>query len=254
MPYVVQNPDMFTAAFSGALSGMGVSGRLINQDQSSDYDGLVLVAQAFAQSFDTAWGATAVKSLETEITFDACQSLWQDRYPEFVASSFEPSTYLPQVLAIIALIQRSLDLYTAEGYTNPSPTPSPTAVPFWTWCAQGASGTTATRYLNRAASETGVGLTIDVGEIVSSIDCTLTGLQCRWGNGGIVGDAQFLVTVNGVDTVITCTIPSGTPTASDVVNSVVINKGDRVCIKLIQAVATVATVARPTAALGCIPS
>ena len=119
MSYTVQNPQMFTAAYSGAISGMGVSGRMLEDTDPDEYTDLTAVADAFAQKFDTLWGATAVGALEVEITHEACEALWQDRRPTD-ETAVDPESYTQQCSVIIAIITKSLALFTAEGYTNPS--------------------------------------------------------------------------------------------------------------------------------------
>jgi hypothetical protein len=119
MPYVVQNPQMFTAAFAGALAGMGVSGRVPTDPNPTDYSGLVSVANAFAEQFDTLWGATAVATLEVETTELACEALWQDRAPQPNSVTLNPTTYVEECAAIQAIVLEALAFYTAQGYTNP---------------------------------------------------------------------------------------------------------------------------------------
>jgi hypothetical protein len=120
MSYTVQNPNVFTAAFSGALAGMGVSGRIITNSAPSRYDGLVKLANAYAQEMDTLWGATAVASLEVETIQAASEALWQQRAPVVTVLSVIPGFYQQECAAIIAIVQRGLTLYSSEGYPNPS--------------------------------------------------------------------------------------------------------------------------------------
>ncbi len=120
MSYTQLNADVFTAAFSGAAAGMGVSGRVITDGDQSRYSGLIQIADAFAQEFDTLWGGTAIGFLELEIIFLATEALWQDRAPIVSEVTLAPDTWRTECEAIIALVQEGLDFYAANGYTNPS--------------------------------------------------------------------------------------------------------------------------------------
>jgi hypothetical protein len=117
--YVVQNPNVFTAAFSGTLTGMG-AGRVLSLTSPAAYSGMVAIANAFAQSFGTQWGPAAVATLEVEVITEACQGFWQGRNQlNPPPSSLLPSTWTQECQAIIAMVQEALALYTAQGYPNP---------------------------------------------------------------------------------------------------------------------------------------
>lgn len=67
MAYTPQNLQIFTAAFCGALAGMGLSDRQITSQSPATYAGLASVAGAFAQAVDTAWtSARATTLLDVE--------------------------------------------------------------------------------------------------------------------------------------------------------------------------------------------
>jgi hypothetical protein len=119
MPYIVQNPNVFTAAFSGALAGMGVSGRVNVDANSARYAGLVAVANAFAEEMDTLWGATSVATLEVETFQEASESLWQGRAPIPSGITLNPLTWQAECQAIIAIVEEALAWYASQGYPNP---------------------------------------------------------------------------------------------------------------------------------------
>jgi hypothetical protein len=122
MSYTVINSQMFTAAFAGALAGMGVSGRIITDSVPDDYAGLVAVAGAFAQSFDTVWNsAAAVGTLEVSIAQEAAEGIWSGRSPNPAdTNTLVASTWTPEAAALKALIIKTLADYTANNYPNPS--------------------------------------------------------------------------------------------------------------------------------------
>lgn len=58
MAYTPLNINVYAAAFSGAMAGIGVpSGAFIVDPATADYAPMALIAAAFAQAVDTAWGA-----------------------------------------------------------------------------------------------------------------------------------------------------------------------------------------------------
>jgi hypothetical protein len=122
MSYTVINSQMFTAAFAGALAGMGVSGRIITDSVPGDYAGLVAVAGAFAQSFDTVWNsAAAVGTLEVSIAQEAAEGIWSGRSPNPAdTNALIASTWAAEAAALKALTIQSLSDYTANSYPNPS--------------------------------------------------------------------------------------------------------------------------------------
>jgi hypothetical protein len=117
--YIVQNPNVFTAAFSGALAGMGVSGRVNSDPNPSRYSGLIAVANAFAEQMDTLWGATSVGALEVETIEEASESVWQNRAPIASVVTLNPLTWQAECQAIIAIVQEALVWYLSQGYPNP---------------------------------------------------------------------------------------------------------------------------------------
>ena len=119
MPYTPQNVSIFVAAFTGALAGMGVSNRVPSDAVSSDYAGLASVAGAYAQSFDTAWGATVPSSFDTAAVRDCSLDVWQDRAPQAVAPFLTPATYTAQCQALIAIIQAG-ETYLGANAISPS--------------------------------------------------------------------------------------------------------------------------------------
>ena len=67
MSYTPANVDVYVAAFAGAMSGMGVSGRALTSSQAATYTVSSNQAGAFAQQFDTLWAATTPTTTELTI-------------------------------------------------------------------------------------------------------------------------------------------------------------------------------------------
>lgn len=113
--YVPNNLAMFTAAFAGALAGMGASDRYPSETNPLDYAGLTNVAGAFAQSFDTQWAATPSSTLTVETAQQLCEVVWQEKQPLDVAPFNLPSNYTGLTNALVAMINASTAYYAAEG-------------------------------------------------------------------------------------------------------------------------------------------
>lgn len=121
MPYTALNIQIFTAAYCGALAGMGLSDRQITDQSSVSYAGLASVAGAFAQAVDTAWGAVrATTLLDTEAIQSASQAFWQDRSPIPDSTNTLPATHASAALAIIATITAAETYYASQGLTPPA--------------------------------------------------------------------------------------------------------------------------------------
>lgn len=120
MAYVPQNLQIFTAAFCGALAGMGLSDRIISDQSSASYAGLASVAGAFAQAVDTAWtSARATTLLDVEAVQSESAAYWQDRSPIPDATNTAPATHAAGALALIATITAGNTYFTAQGITPP---------------------------------------------------------------------------------------------------------------------------------------
>ncbi len=118
MSYSPKNLSIFTAAFSGALAGMGGSGRVPSSAVSSGYAGLASIAGAWAQAYDTAWGTGAASVLDTTSTRDLSYSAWADRAPLAVAPFTTPATWTAECNALIAIVQAGETYFTGLGITQ----------------------------------------------------------------------------------------------------------------------------------------
>jgi len=112
---------MFIAAFAGALAGMGASDRVPTDPDPADYNGLTEVAGAFAQSFDTEWGALPADSLTISTAQELCEVAWQNRSPINVAPFNNPANYTGLSRALKAMIRQGGTYMTSIGVIPPGP-------------------------------------------------------------------------------------------------------------------------------------
>jgi hypothetical protein len=120
MSYTVKNANVFTAAFSGALAGILVSGKMPTGGNPLSYTTAMNVVGAFAQQLDTVWGSVAAASLELQSIEEASESLFQNRAPVANASTTNPLTWDKECRAIIAMVQAAEAYYSANSLPNPS--------------------------------------------------------------------------------------------------------------------------------------
>jgi len=121
MSYIAKNIQIFTAAFAGALAGMGLSDRVISNTDPVQYAGLATIAGAFAQAVDTAWTDTrATTLLDVEAIQSNSAAYWQDRSPNADSTNTNPSTFAAAALSIIATITASESYYASQGITPPA--------------------------------------------------------------------------------------------------------------------------------------
>ena len=131
MAYVPNNEAIFQAAYVGALGGMAASNRVPTDPIPSDPVnlGAALVAGAFAESYDTAWGLAPATSLDVDGTKEVCVSAWWGRAPQAnVPAMVAPATYTALADALIALIDAADAFFASQGITPPPLVSGVTAV------------------------------------------------------------------------------------------------------------------------------
>jgi len=64
MSYTPNNTNLYIAAYSGAIAGMGVSGRIPTNTNTSIYNSLAITAGTWAESFDTEWGVSTPRKIK----------------------------------------------------------------------------------------------------------------------------------------------------------------------------------------------
>jgi len=121
--YVPNNLAIFTAAFAGALAGMGAANRVPTDSNPIDYTGQTNVAGAFAQELDTQWGAAPSNTLSVTAIEQLAETAWQDRFVNDVPPFNLPSNYTSLCQALVAIAQAGGTYFTTEGIT-PAPSPS----------------------------------------------------------------------------------------------------------------------------------
>lgn len=105
--YVPNNALVYTKAFAGAAAGMGVSDRVPTDQDSLSYAGLMEVAAAFAEEFDTLYplsGLPGNTQLESSMIEQVCSDAWQDRAPQAFGPFILPETYESVCGALIAIV------------------------------------------------------------------------------------------------------------------------------------------------------
>jgi hypothetical protein len=138
MAYVPLAPTMFFAAYSGAIAGMTAGGRNLVDNVVGDYAGFAAVAQAWAQSFDTVWGAVAATSADVTMAEDLSEMTWEQREPGQAGTSILPSNWTALVTNVIAVILAVKANFTANGETPPAPSgATPAGIGYWKNTAAG---------------------------------------------------------------------------------------------------------------------
>jgi hypothetical protein len=120
MTYSPINVAAYTAAFSGAVAGMGVSGWITDQN-STDYTNVTLIAGAFAQAFDKVWNnATQLNNLELAAITATVQTDFTGRGPgPFNNPTFQdPNNWTQSAGACAALVLES-DIFFTNENINP---------------------------------------------------------------------------------------------------------------------------------------
>ena len=120
-PYVPFNVNVYAAAFAGASSGMGISGRNITDNNPADYAGLMTVAGAFSAAVDTAWNATSrtPNQLDLDTLESGCEGAWSGRSvtPNSTTTLLTNWTVLAEAIVAVTVAG---DLYfSAQGITPP---------------------------------------------------------------------------------------------------------------------------------------
>lgn len=123
MAYVPTNVAAYTAAFSGALAGMAVSG-WITDDTPANYQSVTTIAGAFAEAFDTAWNdATSLNNLETATITAVVQEDFKNHGPGPLDSIVfqTASNWAIAAKACVALILECNTYFAGQGIIPPSP-------------------------------------------------------------------------------------------------------------------------------------
>lgn len=110
-PYKPNNTDVYLAAFNGTFAALSEAGAV----------NAPLIADAFAQEFDTQWGSSPPTGLELSEIDSQSYNYWQGRSPPAIktvfgiALAFMPGTYTAIVTSLIALAQAGNARVVAQG-------------------------------------------------------------------------------------------------------------------------------------------
>lgn len=116
--YAPLNGSVFAAAFAGAIAGMGASGRAPTFAISSDpavAASLAALAGAWAQAFDTAWGANPADTLQIALVQQLSNDRWSGNYPASLATA----SYASQVAPLTAIIAAAETYFAGQAITPP---------------------------------------------------------------------------------------------------------------------------------------
>src|ERR1700690_271454 len=123
MAYTPNNVLVYTAAYSGVISGFAASGRVILDPTVADYGKNAVIAGSFAASFDTAWeinpDTDPPDTLEVFIIEKACKAVWEQRDTELTTETLDPDSFTTICDAIIALIIAGEGYFESQGITPP---------------------------------------------------------------------------------------------------------------------------------------
>ena len=115
MPYTPNQNVVYLAAFAGALAGMA-SNRILGPTVPATYAALASAADAFAQSFDTQYGAVKPSALfQQELIAELSESAWQDVAPPPTSVSSLPASYTAMCNSLIAMVDEATAQIAAEG-------------------------------------------------------------------------------------------------------------------------------------------
>jgi hypothetical protein len=121
MSYTPNDKTVFTAAYSGIISGFAASGRWIEDTTVADYSGYAVIAGTFAIAFDEAWeinpDTVPPNTLQVFIIEKATKAIWENRFTEVTTETLTPATYTENCNAIIALVLSSSAYFAAQGIT-----------------------------------------------------------------------------------------------------------------------------------------
>jgi hypothetical protein len=117
--YAPNNICVYLKAYTGCLSGLGADGKQLLDPTISDETNYALMADAYAQQFDTTWGGASVTGYEEDAIEENSEAIWAGRSPLENSIASIPANYSGLVNGVIALVKAGLNQLTAEGI-NPN--------------------------------------------------------------------------------------------------------------------------------------
>jgi hypothetical protein len=203
--YTPINLTVYTAAYSGAISGLVGSSRWLEDKAVADYAGFTQIAGAFATEFDTAWetnpDTNPPNTLQVFVIEKTCKAVWESRDTLANATTTNSSTFATICESVIALVLASENYFTEQGIT-PAVWPSGSG--------SGATGATGPIGATGAQGATGpgsgaTGATGPIGTTGTTGATGPLGATGATGPNGILavdaGDGIAVTTVSSVATV-----------------------------------------------------
>lgn len=124
MAYVPNQVSVYFAAYEGAYAGMAASGKVpLATDPTFDAP-YAMLAGAYAQSFDTAWGLVVPTSADLANIQGLSAEVWESRTPKPDAIGNAATTYNAIVAGVIALVLEAAIYNTSRGIIPPPVTVS----------------------------------------------------------------------------------------------------------------------------------
>lgn len=119
MAYNPQTLSVYVAAYSGVMAGSAASGKVPTSPNPLIYANDASIAAAFAQSFDTQWGAVPVDTLILELIEFCSYGVWDRRTGTADTGLLLPTSWNGEVIAIIAEINAAVANFAAAGIVPP---------------------------------------------------------------------------------------------------------------------------------------
>lgn len=121
MPYSPLNINVYTAAFAGAMAGIGVpNGAFIVDPVTGDYSSVAAVSAVFAQAVDTAWGAVVVpNSFDLACISEAASSLFARGASPLTGNTLLQANWTIVATALVAMVRQGDTNFGTQNITPP---------------------------------------------------------------------------------------------------------------------------------------
>ena len=185
MTYSPQNKTVFTAAYSGALGGIGAALKTPTDPVPTD-PGVVSIADvagAFAQSFDTVWGAVTPSELDVLSIEEVSAAYFIGSAPPNAPPFNVPANWTGVCEALVAIVKAGENYFASQGITpnpwgggstggivqttfvwKPGATPGGNVYSSWTALMAAAAGVPGVKFMTIDPTAPGfVNFTVDPG-------------------------------------------------------------------------------------------
>lgn len=106
------NTSVYLKAAAGFMAGITAPS---TDTDAGDYTSYAQMADAFAQEFDTLWGAAPVTAFDLDEILAGTQSYWTGRSPLALPDAVDPASYAQSVGAVIARVVQAGAQIASEG-------------------------------------------------------------------------------------------------------------------------------------------